>query len=107
MVLLGLVYRTGSRDFRGHIQSLLDQDSNQFFGNLTLMLIQVVDGGSVLGTDIGTLTIDLSRIVRFKKEPRQRLVIGLGRIPGYLNHFVVTSRSPSYFPVRRFLDVAA
>ena len=65
------------------------------------------DSRAILVADVGSLTIELGRIVNLPKEAQQLVVIDLLRIEGYLDGFGMAGRMTADLTVRRIVDMAA
>lgn len=76
IVLLLLVKRTGLGDLGRNAVAFGFQFFYQLLCDLLLLIIQVENGRTVLSANIGTLPVDLGRIMGFKEEPGQGLVVG-------------------------------
>ena len=65
------------------------------------------DSRAILIAEIGSLTIELGRIVNLPKESQKLFVIDLLRVKGYLDRFGMAGRVTADLTVRRVLDPAS
>ena len=104
MIVFGRVESFGRNDFGNDwCRKFSGTVEFQYFGNGGLFLsgIKVKYGGSVLMSDVGTLTVPSGRIVDAEKNVEQLVITYLFRVISDFDGFGMSGIAPAYLFLRR------